>query len=141
MTTSGTWKLRKRFTPFAIVVSQDRDVLSFKEEERNNREANIKAYNQLFDEYGLSVTTQWRKVQSQCSIELLQPIFSLNLTVCHQFKEDAKDDVRFTSLDKLDRLALFQHRIRDLERIEAEDKRKARETLRRWPLVSAFSCS
>ncbi len=33
------------------------------EEERNNRESNLKAFHQLLDEYVLSVTTQWRKVR------------------------------------------------------------------------------
>jgi hypothetical protein len=32
------------------------------EEEKNNRESNLKAYHQLLDEYVLSVTSQWRKV-------------------------------------------------------------------------------
>jgi pre-mRNA-processing factor 40 len=79
-----------------------------REEERNNRESNLKAYHQLLDEYVLNVTSQWRK-----------------------FREDVKDDPRFMVLDKLDRLALFEHRIRDLERIEAEEKRKSREVQRR----------
>lgn len=79
-----------------------------REEERNNRESNLKAFHQLLDEYVLSVTTQWRK-----------------------FRDDVKDDPRYNALDKLDRLALFEHRIRDLERVEAEEKRKSRETQRR----------
>ncbi|ELR12577.1 uncharacterized protein ACA1_309660 [Acanthamoeba castellanii str. Neff] len=79
-----------------------------REEERNNRESNLKAFHQLLDEYVLSVTTQWRK-----------------------FRDDVKDDPRYSALDKLDRLALFEHRIRDLERVEAEEKRKSRETQRR----------
>jgi len=36
------------------------------EEERNNRESNLKAFHQLLDEYVLSVTTQWRKVRRSC---------------------------------------------------------------------------
>jgi hypothetical protein len=38
------------------------------EEERNNRESNLKAFHQLLDEYVLSVTTQWRKVRRLDSV-------------------------------------------------------------------------
>lgn len=79
-----------------------------REDERNNRERNIKAYHQLLDENVANASTQWRK-----------------------FKEDAKDDPRFQALDKLDRLMMFEHRIRASEHSEAEEKRKERETQRR----------
>eukprot|EP00771_Trimastix_marina_P001734 gnl/Trimastix_PCT/2826.p1 GENE.gnl/Trimastix_PCT/2826~~gnl/Trimastix_PCT/2826.p1 ORF type:complete len:600 (+),score=244.69 gnl/Trimastix_PCT/2826:191-1801(+) len=79
-----------------------------KENARQRRKENMAKFRELLEETDIDLRSQWKRIQ---------PLI--------------EDDPRYTALEKIDRLQVWEDYMRDLERQEAEKREKQREAQRR----------